>query len=85
MAALAGGAVVIVQAQPYPMLDVVVKKVIQKYQASTCRQLTADKAAPPSDIEKRVVQMMQQDPKLRAAFLDQVAAPIANKVFECGW
>ena len=83
-AALLAGAYVAVQAQPYPMLDMVVKKVTQKYQTSTCQQLAADKAAPPGDMEKRAVQMMQQDPKLRKAFLDQVAAPIVNKLFECG-
>ena len=82
--ALLAGAYVAVQAQPYPMLEVVVKKVIQKYQTSTCQQLAADKAAPPGDMEKRAIQMMQQDPQLRKAFLDQVAAPIVNKMFECG-
>lgn len=81
---LTGAIVVAVQAQPYPMLDVVVKKVIQKYQTSTCQQLAANKAAPPSDMEKRAVQMMRQDPQLRQAFLNQVAAPIVNKLFECG-
>ena len=81
---LSGAIVVGVQAQPYPMLEPLVKKVIQKYQTSTCQQLAANKAAPPSDIEKRAVQMMQQDPQLRKAFLDQVSAPIVNKLFECG-
>lgn len=78
------GPVVLVHAQSYPMLDAVVKKVIQKYQTSTCQQLAANKAAPPSDMEKRAVDMMRKDPRLRQAFLNQVAAPIANKLFECG-
>ena len=68
----------------YPLLDKVVAKVIQKYQTSTCQQLAADKAAPPSDIEKRAVDMMRKDPQLRKMFLDQVSAPIVNKLFECG-
>jgi hypothetical protein len=76
--------VVSVQAQPYPLLEPIVKKVIQKYQTSTCQQIAADKAAPPGDMEKRAVQMMRQDPQLRKAFLDQVSAPIVNKLFECG-
>ena len=81
---LSGAIVVAVQAQPYPLLDPMVKKVIQKYQTSTCQQLAADKATTPSDVEKRVVDMMRKDPQLRKAFLDQVAGPIVNKLFECG-
>lgn len=82
--ALFTGSVVLVYAQPYPMLDAVVKKVIQKYQTSTCQQLAANKAMPPSDMEKRVVDLMRKDPQLRQTFLNQVAGPIANKLFECG-
>ena len=77
-------AIVAVSAQPYPMLDTVVQKVVQKYQTSTCQQLAADKATPPNDMEKRAVDMMRKDPQMRKAFLDQVAAPIVNKLFECG-
>ncbi|MGH8701233.1 MAG: hypothetical protein ACREVR_08705 [Burkholderiales bacterium] len=80
---LLAGAVV-AYSQPYPFLDVVVQKVVQKYQTSTCQQIAADKAAPPSDIEKRAVDMMRKDPQLRKLFLDQVSAPIVNKLFECG-
>lgn len=81
---LSGAIVLAVQAQPYPMLDVVVKKVIQKYQTETCQQIAANKQAPPSDMQKRAVQMMRQDPQLRKAFLDQVSPAIVNKLFECG-
>ena len=66
------------------MLDMITQKVIQKYQTSTCQQLAADKAAPPTDIERRAVELLRQDPQLRAQFLNKVAAPIANKLFECG-
>jgi hypothetical protein len=27
---------------------------------------------------------MHTDPQMRAAFINRVAAPIANKMFECG-
>ena len=30
------------------------------------------------------LQAMRNDPQMRAAFIDRVAAPIANKMFECG-
>ena len=78
------GATAVVHAQPYPMLDPVVKNVIQKYQTSTCAQLAANKAAPPSAMAKRAVDMMRKDPQLRQAFLDQVSPTIVNKLFECG-
>ena len=83
-AVLLSGALPAAGGQQYPMLDMVVNKVIQKYQTSTCQQLAADKAAPPSDMERRAVELMRQDPKLRKAFFDKVAAPIVNKLFECG-
>ena len=82
---LLGGAVVVsAQGNRYPMLDTITQKVIQKYQTSTCQQLAANKAAPPTDIERRAVELLRQDPQLRAQFLNRVAAPIANKLFECG-
>lgn len=86
LGALLLGAAVAVPAQgnKYPMLDLVVQKVVQKYQTSTCQQLAADKAAPPSDIEKRAIQLLRQDPDLRSQFLNKVAGPIATKLFECG-
>ena len=83
-ALLLGVAIVGVNAAQYPMLDKVVQKVIQKYQTSSCQQIAANNAAPQGDIEKRAVDMMRKDPQLRKAFLDQVAAPIVNKMFECG-
>jgi len=30
------------------------------------------------------VQFLKNDPQARTAFLNKVAAPIANKLFECG-
>jgi hypothetical protein len=28
--------------------------------------------------------MLKSDPQMRSAFISKVAAPIANKMFECG-
>ena len=82
---LLGGAVAVsAQGNRYPMLDMITQKVIQKYQTSTCQQLAANKAAPPTDMERRAVELLRQDPQLRAQFLNKVAAPIVNKLFECG-
>lgn len=73
-------------AQQYPVMDKVAAKIIAKYQNSTCNDLYQQKSqkAPPSAEEKKVVEFLHNDPKMRAAFIDKIAAPIANKMFECG-
>ena len=68
----------------YPILDMVAQKVIQKYQQSSCEQLWMQKGEPKSQREQEIVQRLRSDPQMAAAFLNQVAAPIANKMFECG-
>ena len=72
----------------YPIMDRVAGKVNEKYQTSTCQQLWQEKAQgqgqPKPEMEQRAIQMLQQDPQMRQAFFDKVAAPIVNKMFECG-
>jgi hypothetical protein len=72
----------------YPVLDAVANKVVQKYQGSSCEQLWEEKAQqqgrPKPPREQQAVQVLREDPQMRAAFIDRVAAPIANKMFECG-
>jgi hypothetical protein len=72
--------------QQYPILDRVAEKIVQKYQTSTCEQLWEKKSqnAPPSPEEQRVIQLLHNDAQMRAALINKVAAPIANKLFECG-
>lgn len=67
-------------------MDKVANKIIAKYQNSTCNDLYQQKSqkGPPSSEEKKVVEFLHKDPKMRAAFIDKIAAPIANKLFECG-
>ena len=83
--ALLGAAV---NAQQYPVLDRIADKVIQKYQTSTCEQLWQERSqkgkAPKPPMEQEALQMLKSDPQMRAAFINKVAAPIANKMFECG-
>ena len=74
----------VVYAQQFPILDAVANKVVQKYQGSTCEQLWAKKGQPKSPEEQRIVGMLKNDPAMRAEFLNRVAGPIANKMFECG-
>jgi hypothetical protein len=68
----------------FPILDAVAGKVVQKYQGSSCEQLWEKKAAPKSPEEQRVIGLLKSDQAMRTAFIDKVAAPIANKMFECG-
>ena len=72
----------------YPIMDKLAEKVLQKYQTSSCQQLAAGrgqkKSGKKEQVEERVVRLLHDDPQMRQAFLDQIAAPIANKMFECG-
>ena len=74
--------------QQYPIMDAVANKLIQKYQNSTCEQLWQEKAEtknkPKSPQEQQAINLLHNDPQMRAAFINKIAAPIANKMFECG-
>jgi len=76
----------VAEAQQYPIMDAIANKVIQKYQQSTCEQLWQKKTekAPPSEMEQKAIQALKNDPQMRTAFINKVAAPIANKMFQCG-
>ena len=75
-------------AQQYPVMDQIANKVMQKYQQATCEQLWQERAqkgkSPLPPMEQKALEMLKADPQMRAAFIDKVAAPIANKMFECG-
>ena len=71
-------------AQQYPLLDRVANKVVQKYQNSSCEQLWQERGQPKSQREQEAVNFLRNDPQMRRMFIDRVAAPIANKMFECG-
>lgn len=73
-------------AQQYPIMDAIANKVIQKYQTSTCEQLYLKKAekTPPGPEEQKAIALLRGDPQMRQAFIAKIAAPIANKLFECG-
>jgi hypothetical protein len=70
----------------HPILDKVASKVIQKYQTSSCAQLRAEKAEKkePSPQEQKAIQFLKSDPQMRTMFINKIAAPIANKMFDCG-
>ncbi len=68
----------------YPIMDAVANKVIAKYQGSSCEQLWERKSQPKTPEEQRVLKFLKEDPAMRTAFLNKVAGPIVNKMFECG-
>jgi hypothetical protein len=71
-------------AADYPLMNLVADKVIQKYQSASCEQLWAQKSQPKSEQEQRLIGLLKNDPQLRVAFMNKVAGPIANKMFDCG-
>jgi hypothetical protein len=72
--------------QQYPIMDMFADKLIAKYQNSSCEQLWIKKSqkAPPTPEEQRVIGLLKGDPQMRVAFINRIAAPIANKMFDCG-
>src|SRR6516165_4698163 len=88
--AIALGACAIgVASQQFPVVDTIANKIVQKYQSSSCDQLWQERSQgrgsqPKSPHEQQAIQMLQNNPQKRTEFINKVAAPIANKMFECG-
>ena len=76
----------LIHAQQFPMVDSIANKVVQKYTSSTCEQLWVKKSehTPPSMEEQRAINILRSDPQMRAEFINRIAPPIANKMFDCG-
>jgi hypothetical protein len=66
------------------LLDAAADKVIRKYQTATCDQLKAQKNEPPSDKEKEAIEFLRNDSQARIFFINKIAAPVLNKMFDCG-
>jgi hypothetical protein len=66
------------------LLDFAADKVIKKYETATCEQLKVQKDEPRTEQEKMAIEFLRNDSQARVAFIDKVAAPILNKMFECG-
>ena len=71
-------------AQQFPILDKIAARGVQQYQQSTCEQLWAKKGQKPPMGEEMVIERLKSDRAMRTEFLNRVAGPIANKMFECG-
>jgi len=74
--------------QQFPIMDRIADRIVQKYQTSSCEQLWQEKAEsknkPKSQEEQNVIAMLRSNTQMRQAFIGKVAAPIADKMFECG-
>jgi hypothetical protein len=81
VAAAAGGAAI---AQQFPLLDMMADRVVQKYQSSTCEQLWEARSKPKGPREQELVTKLRSDPAARTEFLNRIAGPVANKMFDCG-
>jgi hypothetical protein len=71
-------------AQDGILLDFAADKVIKKFQDSSCEQLKAQREEPRSDKEKLAIEFLRNDSQARTAFIGKIAAPVLNKMFECG-
>ena len=68
----------------HPLLDMAANKVIQKYQQSTCEQLWEQKGKPKTAQEQEIITFLRGDAQMRTEFINRIAGPVANKMFECG-
>src|SRR5262245_21585561 len=76
------------QGSQYPIADQVAQKLIQHYQQTSCQELWKERMQPQSpkkeEMASKAAEIMRNDPQMRKHFINTVAAPIANKMFECG-
>jgi hypothetical protein len=66
------------------LLDAAADKVITKYQTATYDELKAQKKQPATDKEKEAVEFLRNDAQARTSFINKIAAPVLNKMFDCG-
>ena len=75
-------------ASQYPIADKIADKIIHDYQTSSCQQLAEKKKQPPTaqkeEMEQKAIAALKKDPQMRKHFLDRIAGPVVNKMFECG-
>ena len=72
-----------IAAAQFPIIDMAANQVIQKYESSTCEQLWEARGKPKSQREQELIQLLRGDPQMRIAFINKIAGPVANKMFEC--
>ncbi|HQR22498.1 MAG TPA: hypothetical protein PLE54_02095 [Burkholderiaceae bacterium] len=68
----------------YPIIDMMAGRVVEKVQGSSCEQLWEGRGKPKSEREQELIRLLRSDPGARQEFINRIAAPVANKMFECG-
>jgi hypothetical protein len=66
------------------LLDFAADKVIKKYQTATCDELKAQRKEAPTDKEKEAIAFLRNDSQARIFFINKIAAPVLNKMYDCG-
>ena len=74
--------------EQFPMMDMVANNLIMKYQNSTCEQLWQERmekqGKQKSPREQEAIAILRSSPAMRTEFINKIAAPVVNKMFECG-
>ncbi|XZO02462.1 MAG: hypothetical protein ACM65L_01320 [Microcoleus sp.] len=77
------------------LLDIAVNFAIAKYEKASCEEVAQmqpqSKSTPDSKtdggkqaaLQAKAIELLQNNPEIRQKFIDRVAGPIANKMFEC--
>jgi hypothetical protein len=82
---LLAGIVQIKGQEQYPILDQAANKVIEIPDRDLPTVVGGETAAcAPTPAEAKAIQFLHSDPQMRTVFINKVAAPVANKLFECG-
>jgi hypothetical protein len=78
---------------PDTLLDFAANLAIEKYKNASCEELS--KMKPRSDkssqaggkaqevLQAKAIELLRQNPEIREEFINRVAPPIANKMFDC--
>ncbi|NJM61747.1 MAG: hypothetical protein HC849_18570 [Oscillatoriales cyanobacterium RU_3_3] len=75
------------------LLDAASKLAIEKYQNASCEELSQMQAksgkgaaashSPEKLAQAKAIEFLRNNPEIRQEFINRVAPPIANKMFEC--
>ena len=75
------------------LLDTAANFVIEKYQNASCEEVadmqpkSAEEAkadgSPDAKLQAKAIELLQNNPELREEFINRVAGPIANRMFDC--
>ncbi|MEM8639188.1 MAG: hypothetical protein AAGG51_10285 [Cyanobacteria bacterium P01_G01_bin.54] len=75
------------------LVELAANLVIEKFQTASCEEVaqmqpaSAEVAAAGEEkdavMKKKAIEVLKNNPELREKFINQVAGPMANKMFEC--